>query len=94
MANSAAVESAVAQPIPQVAAGPMIPLRLLAVPGTALVVLLAAIFSDRLWPLDFLHVTFGGLWTGVDLFMGFVVGPVLRRLDPPVRERLSARWYG
>ena len=69
----------------------MIPLRLLAVPGTALVLLLAAIFSDRLWPLDFLHVTFGGLWTGVDLFMGFVVGPVLRRLDPPVRGAFMRR---
>jgi Domain of unknown function (DUF4149) len=89
------VESAVAQSIPQAlpqaSTGPLIPTRLLAVPGTAVVLLLAAIFSNRLWPLDFLHVAFGGLWTGVDLFMGFVVGPVLRRLDPPVRGAIMRR---
>jgi Domain of unknown function (DUF4149) len=85
------VESAVARPIPQVSAGPLIPTRLLAVPATAVVLLLAAIFSNRLWPLDFLHVAFGGLWTGIDLFMGFVVGPVLRRLEPPVRGAVMRR---
>jgi hypothetical protein len=85
------VESAVAQPIPQVSTGPLIPTRLLVVPGTAVVLLLAAIFSNRLWPLDFLHVAFGGLWTGIDLFMGFVVGPVLRMLDPPVRGAVMRR---
>lgn len=85
------MESAVAQPIPQVSTGPLIPTRLLVVPGTAVVLLLAAIFSNRLWPLDFLHVAFGGLWTGIDLFMGFVVGPVLRMLDPPVRGAVMRR---
>ncbi len=85
------MESAVAQPIPQVGAGRLISSRLLAVPATAVVLLLAAIFSNRLWPLDFLHVASGGLWTGIDLFMGFVVGPVLRRLDPPVRGAVMRR---
>jgi hypothetical protein len=85
------VESAVAQPIPQTSAGPLVPTRLLAIPATAVVLLLAAIFSNRLWALDFLHVAFGGLWTGIDLFMGFVVGPVLRRLDPPVRGAVMRR---
>lgn len=76
---------------PQAAAGPLIPTRLLAVPATAVVLLLAAIFSNRLWPLDFLHVSAGALWTGIDLFMGFLVGPVLRRLDPPVRGAVMRR---
>jgi hypothetical protein len=30
--------------------------------------------------LHFIHVMFGVLWTGFDLFMGFVLGPILRRL--------------
>jgi hypothetical protein len=85
------VDAAVAEPIPDARPAPLIPTRLLAIPGAAVVLLLAAIFSNRLWPLDFLHVAAGGLWTGVDLFMGFVVGPVMRRLDPPVRGAVMRR---
>ena len=29
---------------------------------------------------------FGTLWTGIDLFMGFVIGPVLRTLPPETRR--------
>jgi len=40
----------------------------------ALVVMIAAIISHGLWFLNFLHVFAGLLWTGIDLFMGFVLG--------------------
>ncbi len=36
--------------------------------------------------LDFTHVISGSLWTGTDIFMGFIFGPILRRLDPPQRK--------
>ena len=85
------VESAVAPPLAAPRAEPLVPTRLLAVPAMALALLLAAIFSNALWPLDFLHVAGGGLWTGIDLFMGFVVGPIMRRLDPPVRGAVMRR---
>ena len=39
-----------------------------------------------LWWLNFVHVLSGGLWTGIDLFMGFVVGPVLRRIPLDARR--------
>jgi hypothetical protein len=80
-----------APPIPALRPAPLIPARLLALPATALALLLAAIFSNALWPLDFLHVAGGGLWTGIDLFMGFVVGPIMRRLEPPVRAAVMRR---
>ena len=35
--------------------------------------------------LNWVHVLSGVLWTGADLFMGFIVGPVLRGLDPAAR---------
>jgi hypothetical protein len=35
---------------------------------------------------DWVHVTFGTLWTGIDLFVGFVVGPVLRTLPVATRR--------
>jgi hypothetical protein len=47
--------------------------------GLALVVMVAAIASHDRWFLNFVHVTCGVLWTGIDLFMGFIVGPILRR---------------
>jgi uncharacterized membrane protein len=59
--------------------------------GLALAVMIAAIASDSLWFLNFVHVMAGLLWTGIDLFMGFVLGPVQRRLDLPARRALATR---
>ena len=39
--------------------------------------MVAVIASHRLWWLNFVHVFCGLLWTGIDLFMGFVLGPSL-----------------
>jgi hypothetical protein len=36
--------------------------------------------------LDYTHVLSGALWTGADLFLGFILGPVMRRLDPLQRK--------
>ena len=52
----------------------------------ALGVMVAAILGDSLWFLNFVHVMAGVLWTGIDLFMGFIVGPVLRRVSPETRK--------
>jgi hypothetical protein len=50
-----------------------------------------------LWLLNWVHVFFGLAWTGIDLFMGFLLGPILRRLDPTLRrtvsQELSARFF-
>lgn len=43
--------------------------------------LVAAIAADKLWALEFYHVVGGGLWTGIDLFVGLVVGPILGKLS-------------
>ncbi len=52
--------------------------------------------EDALWLLNWVHVFFGLAWTGIDLFMGFLLGPILRRLDPRLRrtvsQELSARF--
>ena len=44
----------------------------------ALAVMVLAIESQDRWFLNFVHVICGVMWTGIDLFMGFFVGPVLR----------------
>src|SRR5262249_25983909 len=57
----------------------------------ALVVMIAAIISRHLWFLNFLHVFSGLLWTGIDLFMGFVLGPILRVVELPARKAVLLR---
>ncbi len=59
--------------------------------AVALAVMIAAIASGNIWFLNWVHVMCGVLWTGIDLFMGFVLGPVLRSLDPPVRKQILLR---
>lgn len=57
----------------------------------AFAVMAGAIALRDLWLLNFLHVLSGLLWTGIDLFMGFVLGPILRRVDLPVRRAIVMR---
>jgi uncharacterized membrane protein len=57
----------------------------------AIAVMVAAIVADNLWFLDYVHVFSSLLWTGIDLFMGFVLGPILRRLDLPARREIMRR---
>ena len=57
----------------------------------ALAVMIAVIASRHLWSLNFVHVFCGLLWTGIDLFMGFVIGPILRAVDIPARKAVLLR---
>ena len=59
--------------------------------AAALAVMGLAMVSGNLWFLNFVHVLAGLMWTGIDLFMGFVLGPVLRRLDLSARRQLTTR---
>ena len=59
--------------------------------AASLVAMTAAIVSQNLWFLNFVHVFAGLAWTGADLFMGFIIGPVLRMVDVPVRKAILLR---
>jgi hypothetical protein len=58
---------------------------------TAIAAMIASILAGSFWLLDFIHVFSSLLWTGVDLFMGFVLGPILRRLDYSIRRDVARR---
>ena len=58
--------------------------------AAAFALMTAAILSPSLWLIDFVHVMSGALWTGIDLFMGFVIGPVLRRVSLETRRAMIA----
>jgi hypothetical protein len=59
--------------------------------AVAFVALIVAIAANRVWPLMFLHVTGGAAWTVLDLFLGFVLGPILGRLSIPARIELVTK---
>lgn len=59
--------------------------------AAALVVMIAAIASHVLWFLNFVHVMTGLMWTGIDIFMGFVIGPILRSCDLATRRAFITR---
>jgi hypothetical protein len=69
----------------------IVPLRGLPIVGVVLIALIAAIASNKLWALEFFHVAAGALWTGIDLFLGLVLGPILGRLSIPARVELTTR---
>jgi uncharacterized membrane protein len=50
--------------------------------------MLVAILTKSLYLLDYSHVLSAVLWTGADLFLGFVLGPVLRHISPEHRRAL------
>lgn len=70
----------------------VVPLRGLPVVAAVVAGLVAAIASNKLWPLVFFHVAGGGIWTALDLFLGMVIGPILSRLSIPARTEFSARF--
>lgn len=73
------------------------PLQIVPLAGIPLVVvalagLIVALALNKLWPLEFFHVVGGALWTGIDLFLGFIIGPVLGRMSIPARVEFSKRF--
>lgn len=70
----------------------IIPLAGIPIAVVAIGALIVAIAGNWLWALDFFHVVGGGLWTGVDLFVGFVIGPILGSLSLPARKEFSVRF--
>lgn len=69
----------------------VVPLKGLPIVALVLVLLVAAIAVGELWPLVFLHVAFGAAWTIIDLFMDFVIGPILGRMSVPARIELTTK---
>jgi hypothetical protein len=70
----------------------IVPLQGLPIVGAVVIFLVVAIAGNWLWALGFSHVVGGALWTGVDLFVGFVVGPIMGRMSIPARVEFSARF--
>jgi hypothetical protein len=70
----------------------IVPVKGLPIVALVLVGVVVAIARDSRWGLVFCHVVGGGLWTAIDLFVGFVVGPIIGRMSIPARVEFSTRF--
>jgi uncharacterized membrane protein len=88
------LQTTAAAPLPTTAVAPPKPVPLqrqltwwaLAVP----LIMVAALLRHNFQLLNWIHVLAGTLWTGADIFMGFILGPVMRRLEIPQRTAVIA----
>jgi hypothetical protein len=69
----------------------IIPLRGLIVVALVIAGLVTVVATNTAWGVDFFHVVGGGLWTALDLFLGFILGPILGRLSIPARIEVTTR---
>lgn len=80
-------------PIPSApAAEPLIPWKrltwwILLLPA----LLIVALATHRFYLLLLSHVMAGCLWTGADIFLGFILGPIWRHLEPHQRQAVQRR---
>jgi hypothetical protein len=63
----------------------------LALAGIVLALVVAAVATNKLWPLEFFHVAGGAAWTIIDLFLGLVLGPILGSLSIPARVEFTTK---
>lgn len=77
-------DSVLSQPAPAVSIRPAYVIGAI----VAFAAMIVAIFIEDLWFLNFVHVMAGVLWTGIDLFLGFVLGPIMRRLPFETRRSI------
>jgi hypothetical protein len=88
---AAAVAAPAARPSSTIPAS-IVPLRGLPIVGLVIALLVTAIGTNEIWALNFFHVAGGGAWTALDLFLGLILGPVIRSLSPPARAEFTARY--
>jgi hypothetical protein len=69
----------------------IVPRAGLPIVAVVLGLLIAGVAVDKLWPLIFLHVVAGAAWTIIDLFLGFVLGPIMGQLSIPARVEFTTR---
>jgi hypothetical protein len=70
----------------------IVPVRGLPIVAVVIGLLIGAIAWNKLWALEFFHVAGGGLWTGIDLFVGLVIGPIIGRMSIQARMEFSIRF--
>ncbi|WP_053959393.1 hypothetical protein [Sulfobacillus thermosulfidooxidans] len=53
--------------------------------------MILALIVHNFYLLLFSHVMAGSLWTGADIFLGFILGPIWKHLSPSERKAVQSR---
>ena len=69
----------------------IVPRKGLILVGGVVILLIVGIAVNKTWPLMFLHVVGGASWTIIDLFLGFVLGPIMGAMSIPARAEFTTR---
>ncbi len=70
----------------------IVPAAGLCVVGVVVAALIVAVSTNSLWAIDFFHVVGGATWTILDLFLGFVIGPILGKLSVSARAEFTKKF--
>ena len=54
--------------------------------------LIITVATNKLWALNFFHVVGGACWTAIDLFLGFVIGPIIGTMSIAARIEFSKKF--
>ena len=63
----------------------------LLVSAIVLALVIVAIALNKEWGLQFFHIAGGAAWTILDLFLGFVLGPIMGSLSPQARIEFTTK---
>jgi hypothetical protein len=69
----------------------VVPRKGLVLAAVGMILLIAGIASNKLWPVEFFHVAGGAAWTIIDLFLGLVLGPIMGSMSPPARVEFTTK---
>ena len=69
----------------------IVPLKGLPIVAVIMALLVAAIASNKLLPLEFFHVAGGAAWTIIDLFLGLILGPIMGKMSVPARIEFTTK---
>jgi hypothetical protein len=69
----------------------VVPRKGLVIAAVGMVLLIAGIASNKLWPLEFFHVAGGAAWTIIDLVLGLILGPIMGSMSPPARVEFTTK---
>ena len=70
----------------------IVPTAALPIVAVVYIGLIITVATNKFWALDFFHVVGGGLWTAIDLFLGFVIGPIIGSMSIPARMEFSKKF--
>ena len=70
----------------------IVPTAALPIVAVVYIGLIITVATNKFWALNFFHVVGGGLWTAIDLFLGFVIGPIIGSMSIPARMEFSKKF--